>query len=196
MYLYNILVKTNARSLIEGTLAVCNTIYRFVWCKNYFILKAYSMVTVVHKKDIFEYAHYAISIKRWLVQSILLILMVFKQLCGLNIGPVILKKRFLKFSNAFSLFSASSTLEKGTRSFFWSNLNPLHLGTLYANVFIEIGPLVLEKTTFKGCQCIFTILPLSLLGEEHRTNFGQHLDKIESPVPKDTLRFVLWKLTQ
>ena len=36
----------------------------FVWCRNYFILKAYSMVTVVNKKDTNEYAHYAISIKR------------------------------------------------------------------------------------------------------------------------------------
>ena len=79
----------------QGTLAVCNTIYRymyqlrevFLWCRNYFILKAYSMVTVVHKKDTIEYAHYAISVKRWLVHSILLILIVFKQVKSVFVWP-------------------------------------------------------------------------------------------------------------
>ena len=57
---------------------------------------------------------------------------------------------------------------------------------------IEIGLLVLEKKNFKNFQCIFTLLLLSPLGD------GQslHLNKLESPPPKNDLCQVCLKLAQ
>ena len=57
---------------------------------------------------------------------------------------------------------------------------------------VEIGPLVLKKTIFKFCQCIFTISlssPLEIRG-------ALHLNKLIYPSPKDDLCQVWLKLAR
>ena len=56
---------------------------------------------------------------------------------------------------------------------------------------VEIGPAVLEKI-FKFRQCIFAISKLSPLGKGQ----GLHLNKLESPSPKDALCKIWLKLAQ
>ena len=57
---------------------------------------------------------------------------------------------------------------------------------------VEIGPVVLERKIFNFHVCIFTIwlfLPL-----ENRV--ALHLNNLESPLPKEALSLVLFKLAQ
>jgi hypothetical protein len=57
---------------------------------------------------------------------------------------------------------------------------------------IEFGLLVLEKKIFKNFQCIFTLSLLSPL----EMGYPLHLNKLESPSPKDDLCQVWLKLAQ
>mgnify|MGYP003691692401 CR=1 FL=1 len=69
------------------------------------------------------------------------------------------------------------------------NLNPYHPKMLVRRL-IEIGSVVLEKKIFKFCLCIFSIkhyLPLEKGG-------ALHLNKLQSPSPKDALCKVWLKL--
>ena len=75
--------------------------------------------------------------------------------------------------------------------FIWKKLNPFSQGCFLPSL-VEIDSVVLEKKIFKFCQCIFSIknyLPWEKGG-------ALHLNKLESPSPKDALCQVWLKLAQ
>ena len=75
--------------------------------------------------------------------------------------------------------------------FIWRNLNPYH-PRMFVQRLIEIGSVVLEKKILKFRLCIFSIKNYLLL-EKGR---ALHLNKLESPSPKDALCQVWLKLAQ
>ena len=99
------------------------------------------------------------------------------------------RKWFLKFVNIFSLFCYYLPLENGMAL----RLNSLDFPSPkddLALCLVEIGPLGLKKKIIKDCQCIFAISSLSPL-EKCMT---LHLNRLESPSPKDTLCQIWLKL--
>ena len=92
------------------------------------------------------------------------------------------KRRFFKFVNVFSLFRYFLPLEKGVVL----HLNKLEFPSpkdVFVPSLVEIGLVVLKKKTYRVRQCIFAILFLSPLGK----GVALHLNKLESPLPKDAL---------
>ena len=87
-----------------------------------------------------------------------------------------------------------NTSWKRARPFIWTNLIIFTKGCFVTSL-VEIGPVVLEIKILKFRQCIFTIslfrnyLPLEKGG-------ALHLNKLESPSPKDALCQVWLKLVQ
>ena len=76
--------------------------------------------------------------------------------------------------------------------FTWTNLNPFTQGLIMPSL-VEIGPVVLEKKIFWNLSMYFSLicnhLPLEKSG-------ALHLNKLESPSPKDDLCQVWLKLAQ
>ena len=71
------------------------------------------------------------------------------------------------------------------------DLNPFNPRMLCAKL-VEMSPVVLEKKIFKFRQRIFTISLLSPLGKGR----ALHLNKLESPSPKDALCHVWLKMAE
>ena len=74
----------------------------------------------------------------------------------------------------------------------WTNLNPLHPRMLCAK-FVEIGPVVLGKRIFYIFVNVFSLFRNYLHLEKGR---ALHLNKLESPSPKEDLYQVWLKLAQ
>ena len=105
-----------------------------------------------------------------------------------EIGPVVLEKTFLISSMYFRRFLIISPWKRAGL-FIWTNLNSLHQGCFVPSL-VEIGPVVLEKIffTFVSVFSLFrNYLPFDKGG-------ALHLNKLESPSPKDALCQVGMKL--
>ena len=79
-----------------------------------------------------------------------------------EIGPVVLRRRFLRFVNVFSLFLNNLPLEKGVVLHLNKFESPSTQGRFVPSS-VEIGRLVLKKRICKVRQCIFAISLLSPL---------------------------------
>ena len=106
-----------------------------------------------------------------------------------EIGPVVLEKKILKFRKCIFAISKESPLGKRKGPSIEQSWIPF---TQECNVLslVEIGPVVLDRKIFKFHQCIFTILLSSPIGRCG----ALHLNRHESPSPKDELCQVWLKL--
>ena len=99
-----------------------------------------------------------------------------------EIGPMVLKKKIFKMVNVFLLFPYYLPLGKGRGPSFEQSWIPFTQGFFVFSL-VEIGSMVLEKKIFEFRQYILlfrTYLPLEKGGT-------LHLNKLESPSPRDTL---------
>ena len=106
-----------------------------------------------------------------------------------EIGPMVLEKMIFKFCQYIFAISLLSPLGKGWRPSFEQTEIPFTKRWFVLSL-VEIGPVVLEKKIFKIYQCIFHNYHLL----EKRV--ALHLNKLESPSPKDALFQVWLKLAQ
>ena len=97
---------------------------------------------------------------------------------------------FFNFVNVFSLFRNYLPLEKDS-AFIWTNLNPLHPRIL-CDKFCWNDLMIQERKIFKFVNVF------SLFLNYHPLVKGRalHLNKLESPSPKDALCQVWYKLAQ
>ena len=104
-------------------------------------------------------------------------------LSWVEIGPVVLEKRrtFLNFVNVFSQCRNYLTLVKSLAFSFKQTWFPF-TQRCFVSSWVEIGPVVLEKKTFRFRHGNFAI---SYLLSEKGIAF--HLNKLELPIPKDAL---------
>ena len=97
----------------------------------------------------------------------------------------------LNFIDVFSLFCNYLLLKKGGDHLIEQTWNPFIQRYCVLSL-IEIGPVVLEKKIFKFRQCNFAILLKYYLPLEK--GGAIHLNKLESPSPKNALCQVWLKL--
>ena len=98
-----------------------------------------------------------------------------------EIAPLVLEKTILKFRQCILIISILSPHRKGQGSSFEQTWFPL-IQRWFVQILVEIGPVVLEKF-LKFVNVFLPIhnyLPLEKVG-------ALHLNKLESPSPKDDL---------
>ena len=99
-----------------------------------------------------------------------------------EIGSVVLEKKIFKFHPCIFTISLVSPLGEGWGPSFEQTWIPFTQGYFVPSL-VKIGPVVLEKKIFKSCQFIFINSQLSPLWE----GMAFHLNKLESPLTKETL---------